>query len=42
MVVEKQTESSNLPDVEVQSGLVIIAKERVCVFLNCPNRKFFD
>ena len=29
MVVEKQMENSSLPDLEIQSALLIIAKERV-------------
>ncbi len=29
MVVEKQTDNSNLPDIEIQSALLIITKERV-------------
>jgi hypothetical protein len=29
MVVEKQTDDSNLPDIEIQSGLLITTKERV-------------
>ena len=32
MVVEKQQDNSSLPDLEIQSALLIIAKERVKEF----------
>jgi hypothetical protein len=32
MVVEKQIDNSNLPDIEIQSALFITTKERVNIF----------
>jgi len=39
MVVEKQTDNSNLPDIEIQSPLLIITKERVNFIFYIENKK---
>jgi hypothetical protein len=41
MVVEKQTDNSNLPDIDIQSGLLITTKERVNIFWMSRKNNFF-